>query len=86
MANEQTWQADKERYEAAWARFQQVADRVYEGYAEDDFHAQNHTAPEADNGELEDAWNELEAARQRIGERVNRYLERQMDEGKARST
>ena len=82
MANTRTWQTDKEQYEAAWTKYQQVADRVYAAYEEVGSGAQDQTPANEDLAELQQAWRELEDARERLGERMNQFHERQMNAGK----
>lgn len=86
MSSKRTWQIDKQEYEAAWTKYQQVADRVYAAYEETSSGAQDQAPANEDLAELQEAWKELETARQRLGERMNQFHERKMDPGGSRST
>ena len=81
-----TWQKDKAQYEAAWTKYQEVADRVYAAYEEVDGGAQDQTPANEDLAELQQAWKELETARERLGERMNQFHERHMNPGKSMSS
>ena len=82
MPDNQTWQNDKNAYEAAWTKYQQVADRVYAAYEDVGSGAQDQTPANEDLAELQEAWKELENARERLGQRQNQMHERLMNSGK----
>jgi len=86
MTNQSSWKSDKARYEAAWQKYEQVADRIYAAYEEVDSGAQDQTPANEDMAELQQAWQELEEARDRLGERMNEVHERHMNHGKTAST
>lgn len=83
MADNTTWQTNKERYEAAWTKYEEVADRVYAKYEEVDSGAQDQTPANEDLAELQEAWKELEDARDRLGEHMNEFHERHMNHSKS---
>ncbi|WP_148861053.1 hypothetical protein [Marinobacter fonticola] len=85
MASKSNWQDDRENYEAAWTKYQEVADRVYAAYEDLDSGTQDQTPANEDVAELQEAWKELENARQRLDERMNEFHERHMNQGKAGS-
>ena len=85
MSDNRTWQNDKEAYESAWIKYQQVADRVYAAYEEVHSGAQDQTPANEDLAELEQAWQELETARQHLSQSQNQFHERMMDVGRAAS-
>lgn len=86
MPDNRDWKTDKEAYENAWTKYQQVADRVYAAYEEVHGGAQDQTPANEDLAELQQAWQELENARERLGQRQNQFHERMMDSGKSMSS
>ena len=82
MVNAREWKTERERYEAAWAKYQDVAERIDAAYEGLDSGTQDQAPAEEDLAELQEAWKELESARQRVGEHMNEFHERQMTQGK----
>ncbi|BES69094.1 hypothetical protein RE428_01120 [Marinobacter nanhaiticus D15-8W] len=83
MADKSDWKTDRERYEAAWTKYQEVADRVYAAYEDLDSGAQDQAPANEDLSELQEAWKELENARERLNESANELHERHMAQGKS---
>ena len=78
------WKAERDRYEAAWARYQNVAERIdaeYENLESSGIEDQEPSDEEL--SELQEAWKELEEARERLGEYINEFHERRMAQGKS---
>lgn len=82
MVDKNGWQSDRERYEAAWTKYQEVADRVYAAYEDLDSGTQDQAPANEDLAELQEAWKDLENARERLNERANELHERHMAQGK----
>lgn len=82
MVNAREWKTERERYEAAWAKYQDVAERIDAAYESLDSGSQDQAPADEDLAELQEAWKELESARERIGEHMNAFHERQMTQGK----
>lgn len=83
MANVQNWQSDREQYQAAWAKYQNVAERIDAKYESLDSGTKDQAPAEEDLSELQEAWKELENARERLGEYNNELHERHMAQGKS---
>lgn len=83
MLNKREWKSERERYEAAWAKYQNVAERIDAEYESLDSGTQDQAPPAEDLAELQEAWKELENARERLGEYMNEFHERQMAQGKS---
>ncbi len=83
MVNTREWKSERERYEAAWAKYQNVAERIDAAYESLDSGTKDQAPAEEDLAELQEAWKELESARERLGEHMNAFHERQMTQGKS---
>ncbi|WP_203142026.1 hypothetical protein [Marinobacter mangrovi] len=83
MAAQSEWKSLREEYEAAWTRYQDVADRVYAAYEDLDSGVQDQTPANEDLSELQEAWKALESARERLQEHANELHERHMKTGKS---
>jgi|GEM_PF-604435 DNA repair exonuclease SbcCD ATPase subunit len=82
MVNASEWKSERKRYEAAWAKYQNVAERIDAQYESLDSGTQDQAPAEEDLSELQQAWKELEESRERLGEHMNKFHERQMTQGK----
>jgi len=66
MANAQNWKREREQYQAAWAKYQNVAERIDAKYESLDSGIKDQAPAEEDLSELQEAWKELENARERL--------------------
>ncbi|MBL3558562.1 MULTISPECIES: hypothetical protein [Marinobacter] len=82
MVNTREWKSERERYEAAWAKYQDVAERVEAAYESLDSGTQDQAPAAEDLSELQEAWKELESSRERLGKYMNQFHEHQMTQGK----
>lgn len=83
MVNANELKSERERYDAAWAKYQNVAERIDAKYESLDSGTQDQAPAQEDLSELQEAWEELENARQRLGEYMNEFHERHMAQGKS---
>lgn len=83
MENVQDWKSDREQYEAAWTKYQNVAERIDAKYESLEGGTKDQAPAEEDLAELQEAWKELENARERLGEYNNELHERHMAQGKS---
>lgn len=81
MMNKQEWKTERQRYEAAWGKYQDVAERIDAKYESLDEGTQDQAPAEEDLAELQQAWKELETSRERLGKYMNQFHERQMRAG-----
>lgn len=83
MGNVKDSKSDREQYQAAWAKYQNVAERIDAKYESLDSGTKDQAPAAEDLSELQEAWKELENARERLGEYNDELHERHMAQGKS---